>query len=79
DAYVLGFCLAEGSSVEQALRRYHAIRHGKATRIVRLSWQYGKMSSLKNRWAVAMRDWLMPRVPKELGNRQLRRIYALDY
>jgi len=79
DGYVLGLCLTQSSDVEHALRQYQSVRYDKAVEIVNRSWQYGKISNLKSPWIVALRDWLMPRLPKALSQRQLKRLYELSY
>jgi 2-polyprenyl-6-methoxyphenol hydroxylase-like FAD-dependent oxidoreductase len=82
DAFVFAQSLASNSTgreVEHALREYQSTRYAKAIEIVNLSWKYGQMSNLTYPLLVAARDWLMPRLPKALGKRQLDRIYRLNF
>jgi 2-polyprenyl-6-methoxyphenol hydroxylase-like FAD-dependent oxidoreductase len=79
DGYVMALSLSENKNIESALEKYQSVRYKKAIHVVNTSWQYGKMSNLNNRIAIAFRDFMMANAPKSMGDRMLKKIYELNY
>jgi 2-polyprenyl-6-methoxyphenol hydroxylase-like FAD-dependent oxidoreductase len=79
DSYVVAKCLAHARSIPAALKEYQAIRRPKAAHVVNTSWQYGQMTNWSNPVATWFRSFLMRRMPKKLGERQLRTLYELNF
>ena len=78
DAVVLGRELAGAGDAEAALRRYEQRRRKRASRIVRQSFQAGRMAQLTSPRACAVRDFLVRALPKRLALAQQARIFASD-
>jgi 2-polyprenyl-6-methoxyphenol hydroxylase-like FAD-dependent oxidoreductase len=79
DGYVLGLCLSENRPIEQALARYEAIRREIAVHVVNTSWSYGKMTNWENGLLIWLRSFLMRNMPASFGERQLEKVYRLNY
>lgn len=78
DAVVLGRELAGTGGAEAALRRYEQRRRKRASRIVKQSFQAGRMAQLTSPRACAVRDLLVRALPKRLALAQQARIFAAD-
>ena len=59
DAVVLAHCLSETRRVEVALRQYENMRLPRTTKIVRNSWQTGKVLQLDSPALERLRDWFI--------------------
>ena len=59
DAVVLAHCLSGTLPIEAALRQYEHIRIPRTARIVRDSWQTGKVLQLDSPGLEALRNWFM--------------------
>jgi 2-polyprenyl-6-methoxyphenol hydroxylase-like FAD-dependent oxidoreductase len=79
DAYVIAQALAEAGSIDEALRRYQAVRMEKATHVVNASWSYGQITNWSNPIATWLRDLLMRNLPRSLGERQIARLYGVNF
>lgn len=79
DAYVVAKCLDQHAKIKKALKAYQEIRYKKAVFVVNTSWQYGKLSNMSNSTLVALRNLVMANVPKKIGEKQLEKIYKLNY
>ncbi len=77
-AWVLSRCLRKIPNVEQAFATYEKIRKPKTRKIIRTSWQIGKMAQLENNFAIFLRNSLMKAVPSKLTTYQTAYIYKPD-
>ena len=59
DALVLGRCLAGAADVPAALRSYESQRYERTAFVTNQSWKFGKLLGWENRFACALRDWLI--------------------
>ncbi|SMB91004.1 monooxygenase FAD-binding [Hymenobacter roseosalivarius DSM 11622] len=78
DAAVLASCLAQAASIESAFQAFDQQRRPRTTRIVRQSWQLGKVAQMERPWLVGLRDAVMRRVPASVNNRQMEFLYETD-
>lgn len=76
DAYVLGELLKK-HSVEDAFKRYPALRIKKAHNIVNTSWQIGKMAHISNPLAIFMRNAVMKMTPESIMVKRFQDLYTL--
>ncbi|GAB2659693.1 FAD-dependent monooxygenase [Flavihumibacter cheonanensis] len=78
DAFVLGELLKTGT-LEQAMKRYPAIRMRKAHYVVNTSWQLGKISHLTNPVGMGLRNFVLKYLtPDFVNRRQLDKLFKLD-
>jgi 2-polyprenyl-6-methoxyphenol hydroxylase-like FAD-dependent oxidoreductase len=79
DAYVLAEQLARCPEPGQAFRAYEALRLRKVRWIVKTAWQFGRAAHVRGRLLEKVRNCLMKCMPEWLNQRQLDRLYALNY
>jgi 2-polyprenyl-6-methoxyphenol hydroxylase-like FAD-dependent oxidoreductase len=72
DAAVLAQCLLQDSNIEDALIRYEAERIPRTTRMVELSWNFGRLARLSQPAAVRLREWALRLTPASLMQKELR-------
>jgi 2-polyprenyl-6-methoxyphenol hydroxylase-like FAD-dependent oxidoreductase len=70
-AVVLARCLADGASVEAALRDYERIRQPRTAWVTRQSWQLGQIGQIENPLLCAARDAVFSLLPASTMNAQL--------
>jgi len=78
-AWVLADCLAKETNHKAAFETYQNIRQAKATQIVKISWQIGKIAHLKNPILTTFRDAMVRMTPASIGRKQLEKIFELNY
>jgi 2-polyprenyl-6-methoxyphenol hydroxylase-like FAD-dependent oxidoreductase len=78
-AWVLADCLAKEAGYKTAFETYQNIRQTKATQIVKMSWQIGKMAHLKNPILIAFRNAMARMTPASIGRKQLGKLFELNY
>lgn len=78
-AWVLADCLAKETDHKAAFEAYQNIRQAKATQIVKISWQIGKMAHLKNPILTVFRNAMMRMTPASIGQKQLGKVFELNY
>ena len=78
DAAVLASCLAQAPRIESAFEAFDQQRRPRTTRIVKQSWQLGKVAQLEQPWLVGLRDAVMRRVPAAVNNRQMEFLYQTE-
>ncbi len=76
DAFTLAKCLGGGEPVEQALRKYEALRRARTRDIQRRSLLMGEIGQWENRAIVAGRQIVTSLLPARLFERNLDRVYA---
>jgi len=79
DAYVLAEQCGRATSIADALRHYESIRMPKAKWIVKTSWNLGQVSHWQNRTARWGRDAALRWTPSSIQQKQLDRLYSLNY
>jgi 2-polyprenyl-6-methoxyphenol hydroxylase-like FAD-dependent oxidoreductase len=79
DAYALAEKLAAGPTPEEAFRQYQALRMPKVRWIVKTAWRLGQLSHWRSRWAQGLRDLVLRCLPRRMQEKQLERLYALDF
>lgn len=77
DAYILGELLQK-HSINEAFRLYPLLRKKKAHAVVNMSWKIGKLSHIRNPFAIAFRDFVMKATPQYLNRKQLERLFILE-
>lgn len=78
-AWVLADCLAKEADYKTAFESYQNIRQAKATQIVKMSWQIGKIAHLKNPILIAFRNLMVRMTPASIGRKQLGKLFELNY
>ncbi|QDA59150.1 FAD-dependent monooxygenase [Hymenobacter jejuensis] len=78
DAAVLAACLSRQPKPEDAFREFERLRRPRTTRVVKLSWQMGRVAQLQNHVLTFLRDAVMRRVPASVQNSQMDFLYQLD-
>jgi 2-polyprenyl-6-methoxyphenol hydroxylase-like FAD-dependent oxidoreductase len=79
DAYVIGKLFKQGKSVEDIFFQYERLRMKKAHFIVNASWRIGKIAHFENNFAVWLRNTLLKTIPESVNEKQLDRIFNIDY
>lgn len=79
DAYVLGELLKQGNDFSKAFQAYEKIRMKKAHSVVRNSWWVGKAAHFESSWNRKMRDFGIRALPIAVKNRQLDKVFNIDY
>lgn len=79
DAYVIGKLFKQGKSVEDIFAQYERLRMKKAHFIVNASWRIGKIAHFENNFAVWLRNTLLKTIPESVNEKQLDRIFNIDY
>lgn len=74
DAVVLDACLAQATTIEDALTRYEQRRVSRANGIVRASRQFGAIAQWSNPIAAWLRDRVMSLAPPSAAVRQARKL-----
>ena len=74
DAVVLDECLAQATSIEEALTHYEQRRVARANGIVRASRQFGAIAQWSNPLAAWLRDRVMSLTPPAAAVRQARKL-----
>lgn len=77
DAYAMGELL-KTCSLDEAIRRYPAVRMPKAHYIVNTSWRIGKVAHARNPLMVGLRNLIMQATPARVNQRQLEKIFSLN-
>lgn len=77
DVYVISRLL-ERYSLEEALRKFPAIRQAKAHAIVRDSWALGKMAQWRNPILVGIRNKSFRLLPMWVKHKQMEKMFTLD-
>lgn len=77
DVYVISRLL-ERHTLEEALRKFPAIRQAKAHKIVRESWALGKMAQWQNPISVVLRNTSFRLLPTWVKKKQMQQMFTLD-
>ncbi|MEO0473159.1 MAG: FAD-dependent monooxygenase [Bacteroidota bacterium] len=77
DAATIANCLTQYGLTEGP-RRFEALRLRRTHRIVRQSWQFGKMSQMESKWLSAIRNQLLRLTPERMAQQQLRWLFQVD-
>ncbi|QNH61287.1 FAD-dependent monooxygenase [Hymenobacter sediminicola] len=75
DAAVLSQCLAQTTDIEAAFRRFEQRRLPRTTRIVRTSWQLGRVGQLEGRLLTTLRNTAMRLLPAAISRSQMAWLY----
>lgn len=59
--------------------RYQRKRIGKARHIVNTSWKFGQLTNMRNPAGIKIRNWLIRSTPSFVTNRQIDRVYRVDF
>lgn len=78
DAVVLARCLTRHPSIATALAAYERARIGRANRIVKQAWSFGRLGQLENRAGIRVRDALLRMTPESFQRRQLRQFLRFE-
>jgi 2-polyprenyl-6-methoxyphenol hydroxylase-like FAD-dependent oxidoreductase len=79
DAFVLAFALRTTAGIPAALQQYQRQRIAKAHHIVNTSWKFGQITNMQNRVGVKVRNWVIRSTPSFITNKQIDKIYRLDF
>ena len=77
DALALSEALVREETLPQAFAAYENYRKAKANKIVRTSWQIGKMAHMQNGLAITLRNALMRSLPTKLLIKQNAYVYEV--
>lgn len=75
DAAELANCLAHTAAVQAAFRRFEQRRLPRTTRIVRTSWQLGRVGQWENPWLTGLRNTMMRLLPAAVSRSQMAWLY----
>lgn len=78
-AYVFAKCLSEESDFTTAFQKFQKLRQKGSQRIIKMSWQIGRISQLENRWVINLRNAIIRSLPKGRMQKQSHQIYHLRY
>ena len=76
-ALVLAQCLNKHNSIENAFKEFQEIRIKKTTEVTTTSWRIGKMAQLENSFLIALRNWMLKIVPKNLATKQTATLFEI--
>jgi 2-polyprenyl-6-methoxyphenol hydroxylase-like FAD-dependent oxidoreductase len=79
DAVVLSNCLSSGANPEDAFRRFEEKRLLRTSKIIRDSWQIGKIAQLENPVLSGLRNLALRLTPAGVAEKQLRFIYDVTF
>lgn len=79
DAVVLADEVQKGPDLPAAFRRFEQRRMKRTHAIVNTSWQVGRVAQLENGALAAARDFVFRRLPASVRERQLERLYTVDF
>ncbi|MCB0644410.1 MAG: FAD-dependent monooxygenase, partial [Phaeodactylibacter sp.] len=79
DAYALGTALAQKNDLESAFAHFYQLRAPKAWKVVKQSWQIGKVAHLKSPVGQAFRNLVMRLTPASATQRSLQQVLDLGY
>lgn len=79
DSWVLAEKIATCETLQSAFERFQESRFAKVQKIVNVSWQIGKATSISNKMACEIRNALFRCVPSFMAKRQSRSIYDVSY
>ena len=79
DAYVLAEQCGRIRSLADALKDYERLRMPKAKWIVKTAWNFGQVSHWQNQTAQWTRDAALRWTPSSIKQKQLDRLYSLNY
>lgn len=79
DAAVLLDILAKEQDIKTAFKQFEQRRIKRTHKIVKGSWNLGKISQIENPLLIAVRNFLFRRIPLSTTTKQLREIYAVDF
>jgi 2-polyprenyl-6-methoxyphenol hydroxylase-like FAD-dependent oxidoreductase len=79
DAYALAEQFGQASPVAEALENYERIRMPKAKWIVKTAWSLGQISHWQNPLARCARDAAIRWTPSSITQKQLDKLYSLNY
>ncbi len=78
DAYLIAECLSKEKNYQKAFTRFQNSRQIKVNRIVKSSWNIGKMSHLSNPIMITFRNFGMRCMPSGVMQKQNEYIYTLN-
>lgn len=79
DAYVIGELIDRNENITGAFAEYEKLRIKKAHAIVNTSWRIGKMAHVKNSTGIWLRNTLLKAVPDSFNDKQLEKIFDINY
>lgn len=78
DAAELAYCLAQTPDVKEAFQRFERRRLPRTTRIVRTSWQLGRVGQWESPLLIGLRNTIMRLVPAAVSQRQMAWLYEVQ-
>ena len=78
DAVVLANCVEANSDTAEAFITFQEKRIGRTSKIVRDSWQLGKVAQLDNPLLAPIRNWALKLAPASLADKQFKFIYDVS-
>lgn len=79
DAVVMAECWKHADEPAEALRMYEQRRMKRAQTIVQMSRQLGVVAQIQSRWAGALRNAALRRMPASVQERRLRFLFDVDF
>jgi 2-polyprenyl-6-methoxyphenol hydroxylase-like FAD-dependent oxidoreductase len=79
DAVVLANCLASTREPVEAFMKFQQLRIGRTSRIVKDSWQLGKVAQLTNPLLTGLRNLAMKHAPARLADKQFKFLYDVSF
>ncbi len=78
DAYILAACLSTATSPESAFKKYQHKRMPRAKRVVNMSWILGRLTALKGRRSIRLRNWFIRHTPHRIARSQFHFLYGVN-
>jgi 2-polyprenyl-6-methoxyphenol hydroxylase-like FAD-dependent oxidoreductase len=79
DAWVIAQSLKTNATPEKAFEHYQNIRYEKAVHVVKMSWNFGRVTNLGSPILRSLRNSLMKMMPESTAVKQLDKILKLNY
>lgn len=76
DVYYLSNLLSNSEPTDEAFQMFYKLRKEKVQKIVRQSWNSGRVANLKH--GIKFRNFLLKRIPNKFLEKQMLKTYSLD-
>ncbi len=79
DAVVLADEIHKNEEVSVAFRKFEARRIKRTRYITNTSWNVGKVAQIENSWLAGLRNFVFRSLPERLNQRQLEKVFTVDF
>ena len=79
DVVILIDEIKKNSGIRQAFKAFEERRIKRTHEIINMSWRIGKIAQLENSILASLRNFLFRRIPSSFNEKQLEKIYDVDF